>query len=151
MNTYRLLPFLLAICVATPVFAAKDLVQRRKERIEFAEEQWSSPEKVTLNVHYRVPVIEVLGYLAANYDDPQRLNTIASKLRPIANRVKELAGDTYEGRTFPAGLKAETERMRTQMMNDVTAVYGSKVTQTVESYLERKYSSLDTGIFSPFN
>ncbi len=149
MKVKTLVLFVLALGFLTPAFAAKNLVQRRQERIEYAEKQWTAPEKVTLNVHYRVPVIEVLGYLAANYDDNQKLDTIVTKLRPIATRVKQLAGDSYEGRTFPVELKTETQKLRTQMFNDVTAVYGSQVTQAVESYLERKYDSLNNGIFSP--
>ncbi|WOO39825.1 hypothetical protein [Rubellicoccus peritrichatus] len=141
---------LLVCAVISPLEAKKDLVQKRAKRIEFAEEQWQRPDKVTLNVHYRVPVIEVLGYLAANYDDPQKLNTIVDKLRPISNRVKTLSGDKFEGRSFPATLQAETEKLRSQMMSDVTAVYGSATTQKIESYLELKYRSLG-GLFGPLN
>lgn len=150
MNAKRIVLFLTALSFVSPVFAARDglIVQRRQDRWEYADQQWTAPEKVTLNVHYRVPVIEVLGYLAVNYDDTQKLDTIVTKLRPIANRVKELAGDSYEGRTFPPELKTETQKLRTQMFDDVTAVYGAQVTQTIESYLERKYKSL-SGVFSP--
>lgn len=141
---------LLICAVLSPLEAKKDIVQKRAKRIEFAEEQWQRPDKVTLNIHYRVPVIEVLGYLAANYDDPQKLNAIVDKLRPISNRIKDLSGDRFEGRTFPATLKAETEKLRSEMMSDVTAVYGSATTQKIEDYLELKYRSLG-GLFGPLN
>jgi len=144
-----LLAFLL-FGTALPLLAKKDIVQQRQKRLEFAETQWQQPEKVTLNVHYRVPVIEVLGYLAANYDNMQKLDQIVLKLRPIAKRVRELSGDTFEGRTFPPELKVETQQLRNAMMADVTAIYGSGVTQQLEAYLDQKYSSM-RGIFGPLN
>lgn len=145
------------VCIATtfaflpPVWAKKDIVQRRHQRIAFAEEQWQQPERVTLNVHYRVPVIEVLGFLAANYNDSRKLDTIATQLRPIAARVNELSGDTFEGRSFPANLEVETAQLREQMMNDVTRIYGAETTRRIEAYLDKKYHYLRSGIFGPLN
>jgi len=118
------------------------------ERLEQAEERWTEPERVTLNIHYRVPVVETLGYLAAFYDDPQKLTTIAADLRPIAARVETLAGDRFEGRTFPPEVDAECQRLRKDMFDKVSAVYGPNAVKRIESYLDLKYKSVTGGAFS---
>lgn len=118
------------------------------DRLEQAETRWTEPEKVTLNIHYRVPVVETLGYLAAFYSDPQKLSTIAADLRPIAARVETLSGDRFEGRTFPPEVDAECQRLRKQMFAEVSEVYGPDAVKRIESYLRLKYSSLTGGPFS---
>ena len=142
--------FSLLIAVNADLFAGVSggfIERRRMDRIEIADNRFNAPERVTLNVQYRVPVVETLGYLAAFYPDSQKLMTISQKLRPIANRVEELSGDSFEGRTFPADVDAECKQLRQQMMADVKAVYGQEAVTRIESYIERKYGSLSTGLF----
>ncbi|GHB93018.1 hypothetical protein [Cerasicoccus arenae] len=122
--------------------------RRRMDRLEQAETRWQEPERVTLNIHYRVPVVETLGYLAAFYPDMQKLSTISADLRPIAVRVQELSGDRFEGRSFPAEVDAECRKLRDQMFTDVKEVYGQDTVNRIQSYLEIKYGSMTFGSFS---
>lgn len=118
------------------------------DRLEQAENRWQEPERVTLNIHYRVPVVETLGYLAAFYPDNQKLSTIAAELRPIAVRVEDLSGDRFEGRSFPAEVDAECRKLRDQMFASVKEVYGQDTVNRIESYLNIKYGTLTSGSFS---
>ncbi|MEM8548067.1 MAG: hypothetical protein AAGF46_07890, partial [Pseudomonadota bacterium] len=85
---------------------------------------------------------DTIGYLAMQYDEPQRLTTIIAKLRPIAKQVRELSGGEFRGSTFPADVEVRLDQLRQQMMDDVTTVYGSTVTGQLESFLRQKYDSL---------
>lgn len=140
---------LLAV-LSTQMLAAPSMFteRRRIDRIEEAETRWQEPERITLNIHYRVPVVETLGYLAAFYPDQKKLSTITADLRPIAVRVQELSGDRFEGRTFPPTVDAECNKLREQMFADVKSVYGQDTVNRIQSYLEVKYGKLTTGSFS---
>lgn len=150
MRTLTLFIGLVIALTSTPLVAKKDLVGQRQKRLEFAETQWQKPEKVTLNVHYRVPVIETIGYLAVNYDDPHKLNQLVTELRPVSRRVTALSGDTFEGRSFPPELETETAKLRSSMMSDVAAIYGKQAVSKLEAYLDQKYSHM-RGIFGPLD
>ncbi len=115
--------------------------RRRMDRLDEAETRWQEPERVTLNIHYRVPVVETLGYLAAFYPDNQKLSTITAELRPIAVRVEALSGDRFEGRSFPAEVDAECRKLRDQMFTSVKEVYGQDAVNRIENYLKIKYGS----------
>jgi len=136
--------------IAAESFAAPSMFKERRriDRLEQADQRWVQPEKVTLNIHYRVPVVETLGYLAAFYQDPQKLTTIAAELRPIATRVETLSGDRFEGRSFPPEVDAECRKLRTEMFQKVAQIYGPTAVNLIESYLRLKYDSLTGGPFS---
>ncbi len=118
------------------------------DRIETAENRWTAPERVTLNIHYRVPVIETLGYLAAFYPNSQKLTMIAAELQPIAKRVEALAGDSYEGRSFPPEVETECDKLRAEMFADVKAIYGQDAVNRIEAYLKTKYASMTGGFLN---
>lgn len=141
---------LLTAISTTQLLAAPSMFKerRRMDRLETAETRWQEPERVTLNIHYRVPVVETLGYLAAFYPDAQKLSTITADLRPIAVRVQDLAGDRFEGRSFPAEVDAECRKLRDQMFQDVKDVYGQDTVNRIQNYLNLKYSSMSYGAFS---
>lgn len=122
--------------------------RRRMDRLEDAETRWQEPERVTLNIHYRVPVVETLGYLAAFYPDNQKLSTVVAELRPIAVRVEALSGDRFEGRSFPAEVDAECRKLRDQMFATVKEVYGQDTVLRLENYLKIKYGTLTSGSFN---
>ena len=128
---------LILVILASPLLANKNLEQRRSKRLKFAETQWQSPERVMINVHYRVPIYEVLGYLAANIDDNQKLIAIANRLRPIAQRVNTLSDDRFEGRRFPQAVEKETQEMRRTMFTDVEQIYGKQVVSQLKAYLRQ--------------
>lgn len=129
--------------------ARVEVVNRRTERVKRAETRWEEPQKVMINVHYRVPVIEALGYLAATNDDNTRLVEIANRLRPIAKRVNELSGESFHGRQFPPEVRNECDQMHTALFSDIEKVYGKHTVEKVQAYLDNKYSLLTDGLFSP--
>ena len=124
------------------LLANKAIVQRRIERLEFVETQWENPERVMINIHYRVPVYDTLGYLAANYSDDEKLIEISDQLRSIAKRVNELSGEQFKGRNFPPEVTDETQQLRAQLFADVSSVYGQKVLQNVKAYIKSKNEAL---------
>ncbi len=135
MKKSILIGSLILVTLAGPLLANKNLVQRRVKRLQFAVTQWQSTERVMINVHYRVPVYETLGYLAANIDDDKKLVAIAQRLRPIAKRVNELSDDHFEGRSFPKNVEAETQDLAKKMFSDVQDVYGQQVEGQLKAYL----------------
>ncbi|MEO0793702.1 MAG: hypothetical protein AAFX93_00990 [Verrucomicrobiota bacterium] len=147
----RLIIGVLAVVFSLELVAAPSMFKerRRMDRLEMAEDRWKEPERVTLNIHYRVPVVETLGYLAAFYNDPQKLTTVSADLRPIAARVEALSGDSFEGRSFPPEVNAECQRLRTEMFGYVKEVYGDDAVKRIERYLKLKYDKLTSGPFSP--
>lgn len=163
MQRTKLLALLLAILTFDLAFAAslhasgkagRDRLEMHKKRWEYEQVQeeqknreWTAPE-VEINVQARVPVVDTIGYLAMNYDEPERLNRIIAQLRPIAKQVRELSGGEFRGETFPADVEVQLDKLRRQMMADVTTIYGSRVTQQLEAFLKQKYDSLaDDGSF----
>lgn len=140
----------LALVIAGEVIAAPSgfIERRRMDRVDTAEERYSSPESITLNIHYRVPVVETLGYLAAFDADTQKLTLVASELRPIAARVQDLTGDSFEGREFPPEIDAECQRLRTEMFAHVRDIYGAEMVTRIDRYLKLKYDKLTGGVFS---
>lgn len=149
---FRLLGLLAALAlslVALPEADARaEVVKLRKTRQAKADERWSTPEKVTINVHYRVPVIETLGYLAAFYPDNQKLVAISDRLRPIAAEVNALAGESFQGRAFPAEVQAQCDTLHQQLFTAVNDIYGIDASKRVQAYLEQKYKILTSGLFS---
>ncbi|MGE9293164.1 hypothetical protein [Ruficoccus sp. ZRK36] len=145
---------LLALCGAVLAFNALTVsgllagprpIDAHRDRWEYEDREWTEP-KVELNVQYRVPVVDTIGFLAVNYNEPQRLNQLLVKVRPISQRVTDLSEGTFQGRKFPAEVEVELDKLRTQMMEDVTAIYGAGVTQKVEAFLAQKYGALKGGI-----
>lgn len=128
--------------------ARTEVVRLRQTRQAKAEERWSAPERVTINVHYRVPVVETLGYLAAFYPDNQKLISISERLRPIAAQVNELAGESFHGRSFPPEVREQCDALHADLFKAVDEIYGAAVSQRVQSYLEQKYKTLTSGLFS---
>lgn len=113
------------LLLPTPEADARyEAVQLRKVRQEKANERWSSPSRVTINVHYRVPVIETLGYLAAFYPDSGKLLAITERLRPIAAEVSELSGESFRGRSFPPEVQEQCNRLHAELFAAVNEVYG---------------------------
>ncbi|WP_309385931.1 hypothetical protein [Cerasicoccus frondis] len=150
-NASRLVLAGLFTVVSSQLFAPPSggfLERRRLDRIETAENRWTAPERVTLNIHYRVPVVETLGYLAAFYPNDQKLVQITNELRPIATRVQDLAGDRFEGRTFPPTVDAECQKLRSEMFADVKAIYGQDAVTRIENYLELKYGTMTGGFLN---
>lgn len=133
---------------AADVHARLETVELRRNRQAKAEERWTSPSRVTINVHYRVPVIEALGYLAAFYPDNQKLITISEQLRPVAEQVQQLSGGSFSGRAFPAEVAEQCTQLRQQLFTAVSNVYGAEVSQQVDDYIKAKYQNLTTGLFS---
>ncbi len=149
---FRLLSALLAVLCATPVVDAgkKDHINRRRqETYEESRERFQDEKRVSLNVHYRVPVIETLGFLAANEEDTDKLLSIVERVRPIADRVRVLSGNTFEGRRFPADVSDELDAMRARLMDTVLVIYGKDTHASLEAYLTQKYDYLTQGLFSP--
>ena len=136
----------LDIALAPGLLAGPRVIDAHRKRWEYEDQEWSEP-KVTLNVQYRVPVIDTIGYLAVNYNEPQRLNQLLTKVRPISQRVTQLSEGTFQGRSFPAEVETELDALRKEMMDDVTAIYGASVTQKLEAFLKEKYSAVNNGIF----
>ena len=130
------------------LFAAKNRLEMHRRRWEYEEREWSAP-KVELNVQYRVPVVDTIGFLAVNYDEPEKLNRLLVQVRPISRKVAEMSGGTFQGGTFPAEVEAELGVLRKQMMSDVTAIYGQAVTNRLEAFLKQKYGALSSGLFGP--
>ncbi|MBC2593123.1 hypothetical protein H5P28_02500 [Ruficoccus amylovorans] len=135
-----------ALFMAHGLVAGPRPIDNHRTRWEYENQEWSEP-KVMLNVQYRVPVIDTIGYLAVNFNEPQRLNQLLAKIRPIQSRVMELSQGTFQGRSFPAETETELDKLRTQMMSDVSAIYGDAATKQVEAYLSQKYSLADAGPF----
>ncbi|MDP0496446.1 MAG: hypothetical protein Q7Q73_09590 [Verrucomicrobiota bacterium JB024] len=136
----------LDIALAPGLLAGPRVIDAHRARWEYEEQEWSEP-KVELNVQYRVPVVDTIGYLAVNYNEPQRLNQLLTKVRPISQRVADLSEGTFQGRKFPAEVEVELDKLRQQMMADVTAIYGADVTKKLEAFLAQKYGALDQGLF----
>ncbi len=134
------------LVMAPGVLAGPRPVDAHQKRWEYEEREWSEP-KVVLNVQYRVPVIDTVGYLAVRYNEPQRLTQLVAKLRPIVTRTDELSEGTFQGRSFPAEVEVELDQLRKQMMDAVTTIYGAQATQQVEAYLAQKYALANAGIF----
>lgn len=149
LHTIGLLASALLLIATLPEASARlETVQLRRARQAKANERWSEPERVTINVHYRVPVIETLGYLAAFYPDNAKLVTISERLRPIAAQVNELAGESFQGRVFPPEVRDQCNALRSELFKAVDEVYGPAASQRIENYLEQKYKKLTTGLFS---
>lgn len=154
MHKPRILALSLSFIAATLLLptphadARYEAVQLRKLRQEKANERWSSPSRVTINVHYRVPVIETLGYLAAFYPDSQKLTTIAKRLQPIAAQVHELSGESFHGRSFPPEVQEQCSRLHSELFTAVDEVYGKAVSERIQNYLQEKYKHLTGGLFS---
>lgn len=148
-RTIGLLASALLLVATLPETSARmEVVQLRKTRQTKADERWSEPERVTINVHYRVPVIETLGFLAAFYPDDTKLVAISKRLRPIATQVNELAGESFQGRVFPPEVREQCNALRAELFKAVDEVYGPAASQRIETYIEQKYKTLTTGLFS---
>lgn len=136
---------LLVLMLQENLHAAKDLVGRRQERLKKADAPWSEP-KIVINVHHRIPVYDSLGFLAANYDEPQKFEQLLVKVRPIATKVKTLSGGSLQGRSFPQSLDKELRNDRQVMFTAVREIYGASVLRELQSYLEKKQGAHSTGI-----
>ncbi|MEM9226667.1 MAG: hypothetical protein AAGA45_01755 [Verrucomicrobiota bacterium] len=121
--------------------AQRDRQKLHKMRMEYENREWTAPE-ITLNVHQRVPVVDAVGYLAVNYDAPQRLQQLLLELRPLAERITVLSGGTYEGRKFPTEVEAELDQMQQKLYSDITRIYGTSVTARVQEFVGAKYNAL---------
>ncbi|MEM8550294.1 MAG: hypothetical protein AAGF10_05840 [Verrucomicrobiota bacterium] len=138
-----LLTFIVALTGTLGSFAdvQRDRKKLHKMRMEYENREWTEPE-ITLNVHQRVPVVDAVGYLAVNYDAPQRLQQLLTELRPLAERITVLSGGAYEGRKFPADVEVELDQMQQKLYNDITRIYGPTVTAQVQDFVKAKYGAL---------
>lgn len=139
---------LMAVATLPQADARTEIVKLRQTRQAKADERWSAPEKVTINVHYRVPVVETLGYLAAFYPDNQKLVAISDRLRPVAAQVSELAGESFQGRAFPPEVQQQCDLLRQELFKAVNDIYGAEAVARIEHYLDQKYKMLTSGLFN---
>lgn len=138
-----------AVLPAPPPASSAGRVQNRIDRLGHSEQKRQEQGRVTLNVHYEVPVVDALGYLAASYEDPDRLVEVSSRLRPIVDRVRQISGMDFEGRRYQASLKRELTSLRAEMMDTILVVYGTDAIGGLERYLTRKYLHLRDGLALP--
>lgn len=142
---YFVLVFCLTLSLQNGVYAKRDLVQRRQERLAKAEAPWSEP-KVTINVHYRLPIYDALGFLAANYDDTTQFNELLTQVRPLANKVKDLTAGSLQGRSFPESLDKQLRADLQTLFAHVEDIYGANALHELKDYLEQKQAATNTGL-----
>ena len=129
--------------------AKKDLVQRRSDRLEKAN-QLSDPDTVIINVHQIVPVYDALGFMAANYDDIDRFESLLKALRPVAEKIKQLSGGTLDDRVFPRSVADELEEDGQIIFSTVKEIYGDAVMTELKDYLSKKYVEEDASFLGIF-
>ena len=141
----------LALIIFFPltIDARKDLVQRRSDRLEKAN-QLSDSDTVIINIHKIVPVYDVLGFMAANYDDINKFESLLEALRPVADKVKQLSGGTLGKRVFPKSVADELEEDRQIIFSTVKEIYGDAVMAHLKDYLSQKYVEEDTAFLGIF-
>ena len=129
--------------------AKKDLVQRRSDRLEKAN-QLSDPDTVIINVHQIVPVYDALGFMAANYNDIDRFESLLKALRPVAEKIKQLSGGTLDDRVFPRSVADELEEDGQIIFSTVKEIYGDAVMTELKDYLSKKYVEEDASFLGIF-
>lgn len=135
----------LGLLLQDSLYAKKDLVKRRQERLAMADAPWSEP-KVTINVHHRVAIYDTLGYLAASYDEPGKFAQLLQRVRPIADKVNRLSQGSLSGRSFPQSLAAELRADEGAMFAAVKEIYGNAILVELRNYLDKKQAAMNTGI-----
>lgn len=128
---------------------SSDLVQNRQQRLDRETNRMQEAPRVTINVHYRVPVVEAYGYFAAYHDDTDKLNELLTRLQPVSKRVIELAGQTFSGRDFPPSVDQEMQQLRDQLDTTIIEIYGDAIFRDFVTYLEARFYYLDRGVFGP--
>ncbi|MGF1485268.1 MAG: hypothetical protein ACFBZ8_12995 [Opitutales bacterium] len=128
-------------------------VQRRIERLETVEETqkeekrietetWAD-ERIRLNLRYRVPVIEAVGFCAllppANQDFPAFLEAA----RAIDAELELLATQhTYVGRDLPPAVERRTDALRQTLYAAVETHFGGGARQDFVEHLRQLQGAL---------
>lgn len=149
MISCRLLLMALAgVCIfsSVEVMGQAERVQRRQERLALADKEWSDA-RVQANLYYRVPVVEVIGFLATHSTDDEKLVRFVRAVRPIEQQLQELRKAGIKGRTMPADVEAQLDQLQARLYAEVQAVYGSEGLRAVTDFINVRNERISSGFF----
>jgi len=158
---FTIFSIIIAICAANSAQASKTakIVQNRIDRIERSEQQveerleretevWPD-NKIEANLMRQVPIVSMLGFLAAEQGVDSRLE----KVQTVANQVRAELADIqikrglFVGLDVPSSVRKQTRELRSQVYEVIEKEYGTATLQSVRNYLKKQDGNRDRPYF----
>lgn len=143
MRRYLILGLLCCVTASAAVNKSSDRIQRRADNLRTIEEArveevrvqetpWTKAQiyHATAEVY---PVDRIVGFLAVERSDPERLQKLLNALQTDIQKLKQMRQQpVYFGRELPDSIRSQLNALNINLMQQVATHYGAEVQEQVK-------------------